>query len=197
MSETVTLSIIVPSLGRPSLAAALDSLLPRLGLHDEIVVCADETGDVRFAESEADRVGAVFLTAPHGEGVGCSQRNAAIAAATGSHLVFLDDDDVFTEDALSLFSRRAEPDRPVIFRMRFGMGQTLWLDRAVRFCNVGTPMFCVPNLPGLVPLWRPHVGDQGADFQWISEVVELQGQPVFREEVVCDVKPPLGGRSSP
>ena len=108
-----TVSVCIPTLGRPSLAdAALPSVLAQgehlhevvIALHgvDRSSLAPDFAADqrVRLVEQVGGNVGAV--------------RNVAAAAATGDVLVFLDDDDQMAEGALAWF-RRALADPAVGF----------------------------------------------------------------------------------
>ena len=159
----VRLSVILPTIGRTSLGRALASC------KDAFEVLVDHNHD-------RDR--------------GYAARERMIARATGTHLCFLDDDDVYTQNAIGLFTEAA-CDVPVIFRMRYHHGGAeLWQREEVMFGNVGTPMFLVPNDPERLGHWHPWEGsDSGGDCSFITGCVEKMGQPVWRTEIVCVVKP--------
>lgn len=174
-----SITVIVPSIGRDTLQAALDSCAAA----DEVIVVHDLAGgDVGFVP---DRVR--FFTVDAGDR-GYTARTRGIAKATGTHIAFLDDDDVFTPGAVNLMRERA-CDRPVIFRMDDPTHGLLWRDRELRYANVGTPMLLVPNQPERLGVWAPHEGDRGGDFTFISGCVERMGCPVWRPEVVATVRP--------
>jgi Rad3-related DNA helicase len=67
----------------------------------------------------------------------------------------MDDDDVFTPDALAAIRGgiAEHPERVLLFRMD-NYGTLLWRDRAIRYGNVGTPMVVVPNNPARLASWR-------------------------------------------
>lgn len=158
------ISVIIPTVGRASLAAAKESAAAA----DEVIVVENQDGD-------------------HGY----SARTRGMAQATGTHLAFLDDDDIYTDDAISLM-REAACDRPVIFRMDHPRHGLMWRERKLEFGNVGTPMFLVPNRPSELGEWTPHMPglkEPGGDFSFISGCVEAMGEPVWRDEVVCIVRP--------
>src|SRR5262245_51048996 len=117
----VSFSVIVPTCGRPSLAATLASLQGQLERGDEVLCIADGT------QPEAERIWhraglprRYRETAPTADW-GASQRNQGLDLARGSHLLFMDDDDVYTPGALAVMRRavEADPETPHIFRMRF------------------------------------------------------------------------------
>ncbi len=109
--------------------------------------------------------------------------------ATGSHLAFLDDDDVFLPGAIDAM-RQAACTSPVIFRMRYSHdGRELWQDQDLRAGNVGTPMIFVPNRPALLGTWAGWGSDTCGDFRFIYETVEKMGEPVWNETVVALIRP--------
>ncbi|MGZ4384540.1 MAG: glycosyltransferase family 2 protein [Gaiellaceae bacterium] len=167
-----TFSVVVPTSGRPTLLQALESIVPQLEPGDEIlVVCSDD------------------------HDWGGRARNSAIERARGTHLVFMDDDDVFTTDALDSMRRfaREKPDRIGIFRMRYECwrhdryGQVLWEKPELAWGNVGSPMLLVPNLPEKVGRWDPSV--HWGDWSFIEETAALQGDAEFVDKVVARIRP--------
>lgn len=167
MSSTSRLSVIIPTTGRDSIEAAKASAAGA----DEILVIEDHTGD-------------------HGY----TARRKGIEQATGTHLCFLDDDDAYTPDAIRLF-RDAACDVPVVFRMDHPWHGILWRDPVLEFGNVGTPMFVVPNKYALLGEWKPHapgLAEPGGDFEFLRGCAAKMGGPVWREEVVCVVRPERG-----
>lgn len=158
------LSVIIPTIGRESLQAALSSCETA----DEVIVVENHDGD-------------------HGY----QARTRGMAQATGTHLAFLDDDDIYTPDAVDAM-REAACDRPVIFRMDDPLHGVIWRRPELTFGNVGTPMFLVPNDPRRLGVWEPHVPglkQPGGDFTFITGCVDRMGAPVWREETVAIVDP--------
>jgi glycosyltransferase involved in cell wall biosynthesis len=154
---TPWLSIIVPTIGRPTLARALDSLTRQpLDPRDEVIVCGN--GPNLPIVMEAWRGGwdqFRYIPCPTGGHFGCEERNHAMAAATGTHLLFLDDDDGYLPGALAAIRPVIERhfDRPILARMITATGALLWRDRIVRPGNQGTPQFICPNDPGKLGQW--------------------------------------------
>jgi glycosyltransferase involved in cell wall biosynthesis len=182
------LSVIVPTLGRDTLAATLESIVPQLAQGDEVIVVADgpqptAAAIVRTIRSDDVRYFAHGPTHVKGN----SQRNAGIAGATGDYLLFMDDDDVYVAGALDMIrdAARAEAGRSFVFRMD-NYGTILWRARRLSYGDVGTPMFVAPNVRGAVPSWRD------SDYDFACDFVARHGPPVWREEVVAVVRPHLG-----
>src|ERR671938_1999171 len=163
----VTFSVIVPTRGRPSLESTLASIVEQLEPGDEVLVRCS-----------------------HDEDFGNSARQSLLERARGSHLAFCDDDDQLARGALETMRRfvREHPGRIGVFRMRYDKGPVLWREPVVRLGNLGSPMLCVPNVPGRLGRWfDPEVPRHG-DLAFLQGSVELQGEPVFRREIVAYVR---------
>jgi len=169
------ITFIVPTVGRPSLARTLSSIECRPG--DEVIV----VGNV----GEAREDGFVrYIPCPPGGDWGHSERNFATPLARCRYVAHIDDDDAYApgaRDAMADAIGRT-PDRPVIFRMRFPNGITLWQEPVVRCGNLGTPCFLIPNRPEMLGTWQPFVGGDCAFLEsskWAAE------DYVWREEVIA------------
>jgi len=162
----VTFSIIVPTTGRPSLTQTLASIVEQLEPGDEVIVLRDDSGDL-----------------------GDTPRNETMHRARGTHLLFMDDDDQYARGALATIRRFAEehPGRIGIFRMRYLDGHVLWRRPALEYRNVSTQLFVVPNVPGKLGRWERR-GHVIGDFVFLTETAKLQGEPIFREEIITHVR---------
>jgi hypothetical protein len=173
----VTVSFIVPTVGRPSLLATLRSIDTRPG--DEILLVGN-----RYRVRD-DRVR--YVDCEPGGDWGHTERNVAQTQARGQYVAHIDDDDLYAPGARDLMQHAIEttPGRPVLFRMQFPNGITLWRDPKLYCGNVGTPMMLLPNTPEKFSTWEPFVGgdckfletsgwDQ-SEFVWRPEIVALLG----------------------
>src|SRR5258708_4543515 len=181
----VTFSVIIPTVGRPSLVYALKSIAPQLEPGDELLVARNNDGDF-----------------------GNAARNDFIARARGSHLVFLDDDDEWVPTALDKMRRfaNAYPDKVGIFRLRHEFHRDVWQRRELG--EFGTPMAVVPNVPSKIgkfaradvadPLLRaPRTGEtmsdvalRWSDYEFLRSTLELRGdEPVWVPEVTTIIRP--------
>ncbi len=160
----MTVSVIIPSVGRDTLGAAVDSCAGA----DEVIVVENDYGD-------------------HGY----RARMEGIARATSTHLAFMDDDDVYLPGAIDLFREHA-CDVPVVFRMDHYRHGILWRDPVLRFGNVSTQMMLVPNVPEKLGVWEAHmpgIPEPGGDFTFLAGCVEKMGAPVWRDEIVALLRP--------
>lgn len=171
------ISFIVPTVGRQSLAATLRTIETLPG--DEILVVGDRyrTRDSRVR----------YIDCLPGRDWGHTERNFATPFATGRYIAHIDDDDFYAKGHRTLMQDAIEktPDRPVLFRMRFPNGITLWAEPELRCGNVGTPMMLIPNRPTMLGTWGSFVGGDCAflesskwkaeDYIWRPEVVALLG----------------------
>jgi hypothetical protein len=171
------LTYIVPTIGRPSLAATLASIEVWPG--DEILVVA-------AVEPPGLGPACRYVPCPAGHDWGSRERNAAMPLARGSHLAFLDDDDMATVGARQIIADgiAAHPDRPIVYRMVYPDGRQLWTEPAIRFGNVGTPMFVIPNIPHRLGAWGSHVG---GDYSFIADCGWRRQDIIWRTEVIARI----------
>lgn len=203
----MSLSVIIPTIGRSTLWDTLMSIAPQLEEGDEIIVVGD--GEQKSAEelvSSFNKQGTlglegelprkpgppqyVYFESPGPkEDWGATPRNYAIERARGTHLVFMDDDDVYLPDAFVSFRKAIAgiSDRPHIFRMHHREG-ILWRDQVIKVGNVSTQMYLVPNLPGKVGRWATNYE---GDTKFISQTLDLypEGEKavVWHEEIVASL----------
>jgi glycosyltransferase involved in cell wall biosynthesis len=164
-----TFSIIVVTKGRPTLKRTIDSIISQFGPGDELLVLRND-----FAIGTLEASGL---------------RNQALVQAKGDYILFMDDDDCYTEGALDTIRAAVEGGLPAvhIFKMRYASGTELWKSKKVVVGNIGLPMFALPRDERLGQ-WTPRhkCGDFGLVF---STVCNHRTPPIFHEEVVALVKP--------
>ena len=168
----MSLSVIIPTIGRPTLTDTLLSILPQLHIEDEIIVYADGLLNLGELIQDLDpriRYGEMHPTHDYGN----TQRDRAQELAKGTHLVYADDDDIMSSNALAYFRRavKADPLSIWLFKMFYGQnsqspGLVLWNDQHVRKGNLGTPMFLIPNQPDL-PNWAGAKQLEYSDFIYL------------------------------
>jgi glycosyltransferase involved in cell wall biosynthesis len=156
----MTLSVMIPTIGRPCLPKVLQELREQLEAGDEVLVIGD--GPVKVG-AIVQRFGSQFRYLEHGPDHmwGHPQRNHAMPLASGTHLMSLDDDDALLPDSLAQIRAAIVryPAVPLMFRMRHGP-ELLWRDPFVRVGNVSTQMFVTPNVQDQLGAWgRRYEGD--------------------------------------
>ena len=179
-----SITFIVPTIGRPSLRDTLSSIKCRLG--DEILLVCNE-GTRKYLENMPFVVMNPFIKfihSPQGKDWGHTERNVATPFAKCDYLAHIDDDDWYAPGTRDLMADAIEktPGRPVLFRMKFPNGITLWRDKRVHCGNVGTPMILTPNEPEKLGQFRSFVG---GDCQYLLEMKWLATEIVWRPEVIA------------
>jgi hypothetical protein len=168
------ISVVIASTGRPTLRRAIRSSR----WADEIVVVFDA------AEPLSHPKGCVVLAEGPTNAFGSRQKTRGMEVATGTHLAFMDDDDVYTRRAGRAIRAAVEgrPDRVHVFRMR---NRNKVYSGPVESGSIGTPMFIVPREP--VGVWT---GRYGEDIDFITHTLRLRGdEPVFHPEVIAVIRP--------
>jgi hypothetical protein len=173
------ISFIVPTLGRQSLQKTLHSIECWPG--DEIIVIGDVgEGDI------AQHTYARFVPCEPGGDWGHTERNVATPLARGRYIAHIDDDDWYVRGMRALMADAIAktPDRPVLFRMQYPSGITLWQDPVIRCGNVGTPMMLIPNVPSKLGTWQSFVG---GDCAFLEGCAWSPEEFVWRPEIICQL----------
>lgn len=199
---TATLSVIMPTCGRPTLARAISSVVDQLEHGDELIVVGDGEQDVS-AETVGDfQPASVFYveTQRPGSVFGNWQRDwgMELAAGRSSHLAFLDDDDCYVPGALDVIRdaliESFDHQEAHIFRAEWGPGHhahgvVLWADREVREANVATPMVVLPNRPYARSWWDFNERGIVSDFGFLSAAIGECAGVRWRPEIVATIRP--------
>lgn len=186
----MSLSIIVPTMGRPSLLDTLISIESQLGNEDEVLIITDgTTPQAGMITSLFDKRFKLMESSGPALDWGATPRNYGIDHAHGSHLAFMDDDDVYLPGAFDAFRRAivTAPDQPHIFRM-YREGCILWQFQVVRGANVSTQMYLIPNLPGRVGRWTTcYDGDWYFLLDTLRSYPEGEASIVWHEEIIAEL----------
>jgi hypothetical protein len=177
-----SISFIVPTIGRASLARTLESIETLPG--DEILVVASMDTNTHNQSFVMNNPYVRCLHCPPGHDWGHSERNFATPFARGAYLAHIDDDDIYAPAARAAMADAIErtPGRPTLFRMRFPNGITLWQEPVLRCGNIGTPCILIPNEPAKLGLFRPFVG---GDCAYLEEMAWPQSEIVWRPEIIA------------
>lgn len=195
-----TLSVVIPTIGRASLADTLRSVAAQEGLPgDEVLLIGD--GPQPRVREVAERVGGETGSRVHyiEEGPtrdwGGAQRNLGYQLARADYVLAIDDDDVFVPGAFALIRCRIaeHPGRALMFKVetRYGL---LWARPVVALGNVGTGMLALPNNKARMGRWGSRYegdfdfisateGRWPGGFVWIPETIIVARRPweVVRE----------------
>lgn len=192
-----TLSVMIPTIGRPTLARTLASIRSQqFVVGDEVLLLADGIQDTTRELWEQFKFHGRYLEHAAGPSNdwGHTPRNLFMPEARGTHIVCLDDDDVMTPGALVVIrAALAEaPDRPHMFRGDFSGVKlaTVWKEKTVVEGNVSTVLFVIPTAGKKFGRYTPRYG---GDYDFCASTLRLYppGALVWREEIICTIRPQI------
>jgi hypothetical protein len=168
------ITFVVASIGRESLLTTLQSIETLPG--DEILLVSNKF--------RVDDPRVRYVDCPPGKDWGHTERNVGTPHARGQYLAHIDDDDVYAPGTRALMQDaiKRTPGKPVLFRMRFPNGITLWDQPELRCGNVGTPMMLIPNRPTMLGTWGSFVG---GDCNFLETMKWKPEEIVWRPEVIA------------
>lgn len=148
----MTISFVIPSIGRPSLQETVASI--QLWPGDELLVIEHD---------------------PPSNNWGNAERQEGQDRATCDYLAFMDDDDRYVPDHRQIMANAIaeHPGRPICFRIQYPSGRTLpkpsnfrGRPPVIKCGNVATAMFLFPNDKSMLAPWdQTH---RWADFCYIN-----------------------------
>lgn len=180
------LSFIVATTGRASLGRMLKSIHEQPLTHEDQVLIIGNDGLKKHEWAAHDMRGVpwVYFPCEPGGDWGHTERNLGMIMATGTHLVFGDDDDAFLPGAVTAIRKAADrnPGRPLMFRMFDANGAVLWGLPQIQMGNHGTPQFVPPNVPD-------RLGQFGhryeGDFDFVTSTLALYPTPPEKAVIWC------------
>jgi glycosyltransferase involved in cell wall biosynthesis len=181
-----TLSVVVATVGRPTLLATLESL-HQLSPDDELLLVTDGDHPEAFAMLDSAGLSCRTQRIVHrlpANDFGHRLRNLYASRATGDRVLHLDDDDVYLDGALGRVRGECarHPGKLVVFRM-VGPRGTFPRARRMSVGNVGTPCGALPNEPAKWGWWDPGLGGDGAFYQTCKFDV------AWCDDVICALNP--------
>ncbi len=180
----MTISFIVPTIGRASLEQTLASIETWPG--DEILIVADTATNTHMQPFVTERGCRCIHCLPGGDW-GHTERNMGTPHARGQYIAHIDDDDTYAPGTRALMADAIQktPGVPILFKMKYPCGIVLWQDNGpsgLRCGNVGTPMILIPNEPERFGVWRSFVG---GDFVFLDECKWKKEEFVWRPEIIA------------
>jgi glycosyltransferase involved in cell wall biosynthesis len=184
-----TLTIAIPTIGRPTLRDTLASIARQALIPgDRVFVVYDsfapDRTNLQATRNLVESFG--FTFAEHDGGYhfyGNPQLNRAMELATGDCFCALGDDDVYVDGAIARLRNKLSATRAVLFQFYTPPYMiavdnptrlVLWQDRRLRVANLSGCCIAAPR-SALVP-----VSDERrieVDFDWIAAIVANTGQP--------------------
>jgi hypothetical protein len=196
---TATFTVLIGSIGRPSLRHTLDAVARQARVPgDQVIVAFDA-----FEQSAEDLVARQALVASYGLGFdsctydsgyhwyGIEQINHALRTVpiTGSHVFTLGDDDVFVEGAYATLRPlcTAEPFRPILYKFLAPWREVLWAEPTMQRsrisgCCIAAPRAFVGSFPT-----RQYVEH---DFDWMLDILAKSGtSPRWLDRLLVIARP--------
>lgn len=198
----VNLSIIIPTTGRPSLSATIESFAPDLQPGDQVIVMADDPDyhPVHGYDRDYPEVNWVFNV--NRRVLGCfghaSRNYASDVFVTNPWVWSIDDDDVALPGALPAIRAAAESGECpwYVFKMTFGdnhraAGATIWSFRNLIVGNVGTPMIVAPVTEAVWGTSPDLLCGDGyfGDFEYAQALQSTIGEPGWKDLPVALIRP--------
>jgi glycosyltransferase involved in cell wall biosynthesis len=184
-----SLTIILPTIGRPSLKATLDSIAMQIGRYDQVFVVAD--GHYPAAKKLVDSYGIQYgyfeiPGGPHGDW-GARARNFALPLSKKGYISFMDDDDCYLPGAFAAIRRAIQelPGKLFLFRMFHGT-TILWRREELTLGNVSSQMVVVPNRQDKLGRFTERYE---GDFDFIESTAGLYADGydpfIWRKEIIA------------
>jgi|SRR5947207_2472211 len=172
----MTLTIVIPSIGRPTLKRTLDSIRDQELLDGDRVVVALDTFEQPPRPDVAELVdsyGAPFSILPFDGGDhwrGMHQLNRAIEVAETDFLCGLGDDDCYTVGAIAKLRQNLRPEWVCLFQFVHPppSRHVLWDKPVLQACHISGCCMAAP-VKGMQPAPLDHVDI--SDFWWIERNV--------------------------
>jgi hypothetical protein len=189
------LSVILPSIGRPGLERALDSIERQPGIDREVIVVEDTlSGTQPHVKVLASRYGALYVGyAGEDHCWGHPQRNYGATVAKGRWLAWMADDDIYTRDAFDAIYREVERQErsgdpcPILFRVKMNQyGRLIWGAPGLAVGNIDAECIVTPNDPARLGTWALRYE---GDFDFIKETVDLHGRCRWADPVIAIARP--------
>lgn len=200
----ISFSIVIPTYGRPSLARTLESIRSQPPMPGDEVLLIQEGGRGGRLISDATQMfydakvpGQTWVGKPipdprchpWNDPIKAPPRNEAMERAQGTHIMFMDDDDIYTSDAFARIRQCAadNPERLIVCGANFPL-RDIGLTNRIGIGKTGTPSYVFPNIPP-IPQWR-YVG-HGDDGIYGRDLGRRFGEPVVLGFITCIVRPEL------
>jgi hypothetical protein len=194
VASAPTISVIVPTIGRPTLARTLASIRDQADAREvEIDVVADThrgthvaaLADVAWMPAHYD---AVYVEHDGGRhDWGHSQRQYGQQVATGRWLMWTQDDDVYRPGAFATIRDVLQTaDGPCLLRLQGWQAGLVWKRPALVWGEIDAGCLAVPNAPDRLPTWGTAYD---ADYDYIAAVCERWRRAEWVDAVIAEGRP--------
>lgn len=192
----ISLSYIIPTIGRTTLARAVDGILDELQPCDQLFVVGDgPLPQARETMAARQRQNVFYLEHGPTHNWGTEQIDYATRLARGDYLCYLGDDDEIEPGAM-LRIRLAVSNSNLMPHI-FAMWHTdRILKRGIKHCECSGQQFVIPNVPSrLAPYSHPENQHTASDAAFLARSIKLWGgQYEFHDEVIARLERQNEGR---
>lgn len=189
----MSLSIIIPTIGRHSLQQTIESI--ELDDNDEIIVVGDGPQPQAYEIVKSwDNLNIIYIEGPKTGCYGNKQRQLGMENAKGTHLMFIDDDDVYMPGALDAVRTAIElkPDRLMLFSFVNIHGLVLWTEPTARISNISTQQIVFPNCPEWLGTWgERYEGDYDFIRSTINRWPGGDRNVIWSRTILVDTRKPI------
>jgi hypothetical protein len=197
------LSILLPTIGRPTLINTLNSIMKQQWQEeDELVIACDgnvekvhEIVDPIIKEFSNRKILFVEYKTGHNDW-GHTPRNLIMPSLKGEYCIHIDDDDIMTNNAFETIRKDIQSKAFVYFyKMYLPNGELkLWKTKEIKYANLGTPCIIHRLDHYSYCKFEPHFG---GDFDFIKNTAELNDDSIeWKESFIAIIKPESGKDSS-
>jgi hypothetical protein len=200
---TPLLTVILPTLGRPTLEAAVQSVRQQLppACCEILLVMDTHPSHTTRDEARVHAVAAQYTcrVEAYDGGVACyghPQRNYGMTRAQGTWLAFLQDDDCWLPGAGAAIMQSClrPPQAPRLFRTDTWQAGVVWRTPELVVGNIDADCIVTPNVAGRLGWWQLRYE---GDFDFIQQTCTCWGQCIWETEVIAVGRPHARGLRVP
>lgn len=186
------ITFIIPSVNRPSLSSAINSLKCQTNPNWKAIIVYDgvqptikDWQDNRISHYTIDKVG----TANNNHSVAGLVRNHGLRQVdiTSEWIGFLDDDDRLHKDYVKILFQKYREHDLVLFKMQYRNGGVIPMNNNIVFGNVGIS-FCYKNNFGLVLFNQMANNQDGEEYQYFVKIMNGTSNWIIAPEIMYFVK---------
>lgn len=181
----ISLSILIPTINRPTLKHMLYSLVPQLTAEDNVYIVGDNCNVDDSVKNELPNKNIHWLRTEEKLGHdGHGIRNKYQTQLKGTHIWHIDDDDYVIPRSVNLIKNEIKktPHTPLLFKVQCLGLFTLWVEPTLTQDHfMTTQMGIWPNEPDKFAFWPL---EKSGDNKWVRDTINNFDDYRFVDEVI-------------
>lgn len=180
-----TLSMIVPTLGRPTLTRTIHQAIDAMGPNDELIIVSDGPSvAAREQVAKIDDPRIRYMETIPTRKWGCHQYDIGSMFALSNFLMFSTDDDIIPSTAFEDVRKGVDGKPwPHVFSLHhLPIGRVL--RNSIAQCEVGAQQIVVPNIPSKLAKWSDNVSDTNDHAYLMATLAIWKRLPEFHDEII-------------